>query len=687
MASQKSDTFLVYSLKSPEEARLFGLRGSDIKDMRPAPVEVDAASPEDWGFTSPNADGICKFCQLMLHPDAPILVQHQPNVQSLINSGGTCSTCKWLEISISRAPLLMEQYQEGDPGLCDENNNTRPLTVELTKHERFTSAVCWVGNRSLYTNHGVPLNITAPSRLGDLSTRRFWIPHDKLDSSESYERQNIIKNWLTECQDHVTCSASLPPTRRAPLPTRVIDLNGSLDLPSGPGDIAIKLRETNDGEVGTYIALSYCWGSDPKLHFKTTQANVKAHKEGIDFFSLPLVHREAILTTLYLGIRYIWIDSLCIIQDSREDWQAESVTMGSVYSNAHLTLAATSSSSPQAGLHNPFQGAETVDIHGETISVRFETHLTIDAPSEPLNTRGWTLQEAVLPSRLVCFGQEQWLWKCPSRHATEDGLIDGPRLIDNGLPQWAALVNESAGEDGKNYLRHWYELITNYSRRNLTYQSDKWNAIAGLTEMFIKQTGYTYLAGLWKEDLAAGLMWEATSKGVIREDRTAPSWSWLSVRGGIQGLQYRNRTVSMIELVKVENRDEGLATKGIGLTVKGRRLQVTLGKRSITRESRHHIIAEPNSNEVFGEAFLDSRLPDGIEMLEVTCLFVLDVADKEDELHVLLLSPSSETQGGEADEFIRLGMGVIWKRSKFYDDPKKGSGILERARSDIVLLV
>lgn len=171
-SSVKPKTLLVYSTKPPEEARIFGLRGSDIENMRPAPDEVDAASPEDWGYTSPTPDGICKYCQLMLNPDAPTLVQHQPNVESLIKSGGTCSTCKWLEISITKgSPSIVAQYQQGDPELCDENSTTRPITIELTKYEKFSSAACWVGDRQLYTNRGVPLTITAPSRLGKASVK------------------------------------------------------------------------------------------------------------------------------------------------------------------------------------------------------------------------------------------------------------------------------------------------------------------------------------------------------------------------------------------------------------------------------------------------------------------------------------------------------------------------------------
>ncbi|KAF4944326.1 hypothetical protein FSARC_14702 [Fusarium sarcochroum] len=668
-------TLLVFSFKPPEEARVFGLRGSDIEDIRPAPEPGPPASPEEWGFTSATSDGICKYCQLMLHPDAPKLIEHQPNVQRLVNSGESCSTCKWLE---------------GNPDLCDEDSTARPVTVELTKYERYTMAVGTVGGRRDYNNSGLPLTITTPSRLGELAKRTFWIPHDELDQTEPYKRQEMLKTWLKQCESHETCSTSLPTTRGTKLPTRVLDLTGSSDVPSEPSDIHIRLRETDEGELGTYTALSYCWGDDPELHFKTTQNTLEAHQQGIDFLSLPLTHREAILATLYLGIRYLWMDSLCIIQDSHHDWEAEPMRMSSVYSNAHLTLAATASDTPEKGLLLPLQGAQCVKIHGEITSVRLETHRTIDQESEPLNTRGWALQEAVLSSRLVCFGEEQWLWKCPSRYATEDGLIDGPRFIDNGLIQWASLVDQGPGKDGKNYLRHWYEMVTNYSNRNLTYQSDKWSAIAGLTNMFIKQTGYQYLAGLWAENLSDGLMWEAKSSGVIREPGSIPTWSWLSVKGGIKGYNYRASTVSMIELLQTDQQWEGapLASplKVARLTIRGLALHAALGKRSVTQESRHLIIATPESDEIFGEAFLDSRLPDGHELSTVLCLFMYEEPDQP-EYSVLLLVPASDNENGSVDTHRRVGIGVIWKESKFYDQEQQCNEVLVRASPVTVVLV
>jgi len=163
----KSDFLLVYTTKPIEEIFKFGLRGSDIQDIRPEPDKVDPALPEDWDFTSTTPDGICKYCQLLLHPDAPSLVQHHPNLQQLINWSDTCICCKWLNMSIKTGSAsLVARYEEEDLDLRDENSTACPLTVELIKHEKFTRAFCWVGDRGYYRNSGAALTITTPSRLG-----------------------------------------------------------------------------------------------------------------------------------------------------------------------------------------------------------------------------------------------------------------------------------------------------------------------------------------------------------------------------------------------------------------------------------------------------------------------------------------------------------------------------------------
>lgn len=125
------------------------------------------------------------------------------------------------------------------------------------------------------------------------------------------------------------------------LPRRVIDVQ------SESAEDSISLLET-DGDLGTYMTLSHCWGKTH--HVSTVKENIELRKRGISWNSLPLTFRDAILVTRALGIRYLWIDSLCIVQNDLLDWEIESAKMGSIYSCSFLNLAATRSPNSQGGL-------------------------------------------------------------------------------------------------------------------------------------------------------------------------------------------------------------------------------------------------------------------------------------------------------------------------------------------------
>jgi hypothetical protein len=289
---------------------------------------------------------------------------------------------------------------------------------------------------------------------------------------------------------------------------------------------------------------------------------------------------------------------------------------------------------------------------------------------------------------MVCFGQNQWLWKCPSRHTTEDGLTDGAPLVNNGLIQWAHLIGKGSIDTKKDYLNYWYQMVTNYSSRSLTYESDKGNAIAGLTNIFTKKTGFRYLAGLWEEDLANGLSWQASARGVVREPTSIASWSWLSVKGRILGCRYKAPPVPMIELLEADQQWEGpplvSRLEAARLTIRGFLLQATLGKVSVTQESRYSIIAALQSEEIFGEAFLDSKLLDNNEELAVLALF-LSSREQDGEYMTLLLTPRENT--GDGNEYRRLGIGVLWKTSRFYGESRAGCNVLKKASLNTVVLV
>jgi hypothetical protein len=162
-----------------------------------------------------------------------------------------------------------------------------------------------------------------------------------------------MADWVEVCNDHH--QDCLQATRnKTQLPTRLLDLDTlpkGTDLKGPPGDSryplkdrAFSLVENSPDSEGRYIALSYCWGKS--LPFTTTSRNLQKHKEvgGIKYTQLPKTLQDAIFLVRYLGIRYLWADCLCIVQDDKADWEREASRMAVVYSNAYLTIAATRAS-------------------------------------------------------------------------------------------------------------------------------------------------------------------------------------------------------------------------------------------------------------------------------------------------------------------------------------------------------
>ncbi|KAH7237305.1 heterokaryon incompatibility protein-domain-containing protein, partial [Fusarium solani] len=150
----------------------------------------------------------------------------------------------------------------------------------------------------------------------------------------------LVRHWIKECAQHTACA---PPSSSTRLPTRLLDLQAGEDG-------HIKLYETHGGETDLYIALSHCWG--PKglpAAAKTSNATKDNRMQGIRIEDLPKSFRDAIAICHELGIRYLWIDSLCIIQQDKDDWEKECSRMRDVYRNSYLTISVARSRDSSEG--------------------------------------------------------------------------------------------------------------------------------------------------------------------------------------------------------------------------------------------------------------------------------------------------------------------------------------------------
>ncbi|KAF6796974.1 hypothetical protein CSOJ01_13090 [Colletotrichum sojae] len=372
------------------------------------------------------------------------------------------------------------------------------------------------------------------TRIGDLRIGRYEF--DPVFAPISSQR--IAKQWLSECCDsHTDCL-----TRDVhELPTRVIDVGTS----SRPNDVRLVLAH---GKKAKYAALSHCWGGaiSPLLTIDT----LLAFQESIDVSTLPANFRDAIVITRNLGIQYLWIDSLCIQQDSKLDWEMESKKMGLVYRNSTVTISALVSAGSKEGIIKLGQSSPK-SPNPATIKVLQDSkdslHVSVcrkDPKEEDLRTldrdgaltgRGWTLQEYILSPRHILYGKDMIYWRCPQGYISSDGLPEGNRSPQSPYVNLSQVIYSDIlsqprprPSDLNIILDEYYDLVGAYSQRNLTYGSDKLPAFSGLVQRLHHAIGGDYIAGLWTTDFRNGLLWRAEMMSChhARDPYRAPSWSW-----------------------------------------------------------------------------------------------------------------------------------------------------------------
>lgn len=259
--------------------------------------------------------------------------------------------------------------------------------------------------------------------------------HQRPDSAACF---TLIKNWMKErLSEH---RESCPYNENSALPTRIVDVG----LPTSRGPYS-GIRVVEPRETGIWVSLSHCWGS--RGHFITTSTNLMARRRFIDFHELPRTFQDAFTVTRRLGFRYLWIDSLCIIQDNHQYWAQEAARMHLYYKNAALTIAVNFAAGDDEGfLHIQRSNEPTLAVLPITSPQGQHSSGVISFPrsqpdrvfvrkareriKEPLDTRGWTLQEIILSPRTIHYTSRELRWECQRRVAFESDL--NPRGYDYG---------------------------------------------------------------------------------------------------------------------------------------------------------------------------------------------------------------------------------------------------------------
>ncbi|PNY26804.1 Uncharacterized protein TCAP_03263 [Tolypocladium capitatum] len=362
-------------------------------------------------------------------------------------------------------------------------------------------------------------------------------------STNSDTSKAIIAEWLDRCvKTHKACT--LPLNIAKTLPSRVIDLS------SGAPKLLVVQDDT---PLLPYATMSHCWGSHMPL--RLLSSNIAELQVEIPATQLSRSFRDVIQVVRWLGLSYIWIDSLCIVQDSAPDWEKESASMAEVYSNSYCNIAAAHAADGTYGcfierdprLVQPLK----VDLNwgpdpGSYYAMQW-LYWRQKVMETPLNARAWVCQERYLAPRNLFFGETQLYWECCDCAASETFPVGLPRGVGGMLKSLDPHVTGAALRRGHGLSDEpeldafslWDGIVYTYSNGKLTYAEDKLVAISGLASRMQKHTQSEYLAGLWRKHLPYQLLWTVGGiQWIISQERpavyTAPSWSWASTHGTIE---------------------------------------------------------------------------------------------------------------------------------------------------------
>ncbi|GAP84622.1 putative tol protein [Rosellinia necatrix] len=364
-------------------------------------------------------------------------------------------------------------------------------------------------------------------------------------STASAETLAKVKSWIGDCKGtHESCRAR--DCGEGYMPKRIIHLsNGNIALMEGV-------------KPHTYACLSHCWGPSQSL-LKTLSTTIDDLKKNVPWISLSKTFQDAIDICRRLDIQYIWIDSLCIIQDSDEDWAEESAKMADIYANAFLTIAATKSKDGAGGCYSD-RDARYVDcgtvvegsvyIRGQI--PRFGGPAGSKAGEEgwPLLLRGWVYQEMSLSARVLHFGRQEVVWQCRTHRRSESGSNDSDyakiTFGDGHAPPEGR--HNDAWDEGSPNDRPWYDAVNDYSGLALSFDKDKLPALAAISqgEANNRSADDRFLAGLWNNSFLLDMLWEVypqnSANGPVKKpaNNSAPSWSWASVKSRVKWFMFKN---------------------------------------------------------------------------------------------------------------------------------------------------
>ncbi|KAF2756766.1 HET-domain-containing protein [Pseudovirgaria hyperparasitica] len=527
----------------------------------------------------PKTTRLCSACRMLSFEGLQNGYEHPWDHERIARSGQACRLCRLIVCSMGRLQIPEVDSYKLDSKYESALHQLRTLPA-ISRHqnpvglpyETFTVVKKVTWSRANYVapagaqvcrgnfNQGETISITAPPTSN--YARDGLVPSRSVDSASSQPIYDKIRKWLGECvASHKECriqELADPSDREAAyLPTRVIDLG-----PPADGSWKPRLLITS-GEKNRFVALSHRWGRN---EIQTVEQNIDEFQAKLPMQNLSRTFQDAIEVTKQLGCRYLWVDSLCIIQDDKDDWARESDLMGYYFSSSYFTIAAVGAkeqSGCDQGLFDCrdldplavsvalplridplFKLSETVFKSSKEAFVWKFRYLKSSLPSENMVTvcprrlsipkrliltewhwRAWIFQERILSRRVLYYTTGKLYWDCFQEKGEEEGT-------DPQLSYRESLLLRR--EDQPSTLTLWGRIVTDYSRAKMTYNKDRLKAISGLSNRLHHSFDVIIHAGILEDKTYQGLLWFTKSPQVQPfQDFHAPSWSWASVNAPV----------------------------------------------------------------------------------------------------------------------------------------------------------
>ncbi|KAF7935961.1 uncharacterized protein EAE98_002181 [Botrytis deweyae] len=366
----------------------------------------------------------------------------------------------------------------------------------------------------------------------------------------------LIKKWIKECDSNEECVEfrEFSKNKANFLPTRLLYLG---DGTTGQCPQIVETRDLLEdrSEMAKqqlqYACLSYCWGSD--LPLTTTSSTLSRYKSELPEHKMPQIFQDAIAVSRGLGMQYLWIDAICILQDVLEDWERESLMMSDIFYHSFVTIGAATARSCRDSIFSPredlsctlsFQSSLSKEVVGSYciyLSKMLEKPSEIDLSNSIWASRGWVWQEQIMAQRLLVFGEKMVHLKCHGYIYSEDGTV--------GNVSSSYILRASRFQTSYISPDDWETWMIDFSGRQFTFPSDKLASVSGLAlafERVMPTQGQPseYLAGHWRNEyFDVSLQWAITPENKVSfhnmikdlhdpEKYCAPSWSWASRNQG-----------------------------------------------------------------------------------------------------------------------------------------------------------